>query len=46
MMIDDYIIARAAQRMKQLRGDPNYGVVYFEALQRQVRKLGGTDWAQ
>lgn len=46
VMIDDYIIARAAQRMKQLRSDPNFGVVYFEALKRQVQKKGGTDWAQ
>jgi hypothetical protein len=45
-MIDDYIVARAAQRMKQVRSDPSFGVVYFEALKRQVKKKGGTDWAQ
>jgi ribulose-5-phosphate 4-epimerase/fuculose-1-phosphate aldolase len=44
--IDDYIVARAAQRMKQLRSNPTYGVTYFEALKRQVKKKGGTDWEQ
>jgi ribulose-5-phosphate 4-epimerase/fuculose-1-phosphate aldolase len=46
VMIDDYIVARAAQRMKQVRSDPSFGVVYFEALKRQVKKKGATDWAQ
>ena len=44
--IDDYIVARAAQHMKQLRSNPTYGVTYFEALKRQVKKKGGTDWEQ
>ena len=44
--IDDYIVARAAQRMKQLRSNPTYGVTYFEALKRQVKTKGGTDWEQ
>jgi len=46
MPIDDYIIARAAQRMKQLRADPSYGVTYFEALKRQVKRKCGSDWEQ
>jgi ribulose-5-phosphate 4-epimerase/fuculose-1-phosphate aldolase len=46
VMIEDYIIQRAAQRMKQVRSDPNYGVMYFEALQRQIRKKGATEWCQ
>jgi ribulose-5-phosphate 4-epimerase/fuculose-1-phosphate aldolase len=46
VMIDDYIVQRAAQRMKQVRADPEYGVVYFESLQRQLRKKGVSEWAQ
>jgi ribulose-5-phosphate 4-epimerase/fuculose-1-phosphate aldolase len=46
VMIDDYIIARAAQRMKQVRSSPDYGVSYFHALQRQLRKKGATEWCQ
>jgi len=46
VMIDDYIIARAAQRMKQVRSAPEYGVTYFEALKRQLKKKGVSEWAQ
>ena len=46
VMIDEYIVQRAAQRMKQVRAEPTYGVTYFEALQRQLRKKGVTEWAQ
>ena len=46
MMIDDYIIARAAQRMKQVRSQPEFGVTYFEALKRQLKKKGVMEWAQ
>jgi ribulose-5-phosphate 4-epimerase/fuculose-1-phosphate aldolase len=46
IMIDEYIVQRAAQRMKQVRAEPTYGVTYFEALQRQLRKKGVTEWAQ
>ena len=46
VMIDEYIVQRAAQRMKQVRAEPNYGVTYFEALQRQLRKKGVMEWAQ
>ena len=45
VMIDDYIIARAAQRMKQVRSQPEYGVTYFEALKRQLKKKGVSEWA-
>ena len=45
-MIDDYIVARAAQRMKQVRSAPEFGVTYFEALKRQLKKKGATEWAQ
>jgi ribulose-5-phosphate 4-epimerase/fuculose-1-phosphate aldolase len=44
--IDDYIIQRAAQRMKQVRSDPQYGATYFEALKRQVEKKGAGNWAR
>jgi ribulose-5-phosphate 4-epimerase/fuculose-1-phosphate aldolase len=46
VMIDDYIVARAAQRMKQVRAEPAYGVTYFEALKRQLKKKGVSEWAQ
>ena len=46
VMIDEYIVQRAAQRMKQVRAEPTYGVPYFEALQRQLRKKGAMEWAQ
>jgi ribulose-5-phosphate 4-epimerase/fuculose-1-phosphate aldolase len=46
VMIDEYIVQRAAQRMKQVRAEPTYGVTYFESLQRQLRKKGVTEWAQ
>ena len=46
VMIDDYIVARAAQRMKQVRSQPEFGVTYFEALKRQLRKKGVTEWEQ
>jgi ribulose-5-phosphate 4-epimerase/fuculose-1-phosphate aldolase len=46
MMIDDYIVARAAQRMKQVRSAPEFGVTYFEALKRQLKKKGVSEWAQ
>ena len=50
VMIDDYIVKRFAQRMKELRASPDYGVAYFEALKRQVERqierTGGTDWRQ
>jgi len=46
VMIEDYIIARAAQRMKQVRSAPEYGVSYFNALKRTVEKKGGSDWRQ
>ena len=46
VMIDEYIVQRAAQRMKQVRAEPTYGVTYFEALQRQLRKKGVVEWAQ
>jgi ribulose-5-phosphate 4-epimerase/fuculose-1-phosphate aldolase len=46
VLIDEYIVQRAAQRMKQLRSSPDYGVIYFEALKRQVAKKGGSDWQQ
>lgn len=45
VMIDDYIIARAAQRMKQVRSQPDFGVTYFEALKRQLKKKGVSEWA-
>ena len=44
--IDDYIIQRGAQYMKQRRSAPEYGVSYFEALKRQLVKKGGGDWAR
>jgi len=46
VMIEDYIIARAAQRMKQVRSEPTYGEHYFVALQRQLEKKGVGDWRQ
>ena len=46
VMIDDYIIQRAAQRMKQVRSAPDYGVGYFDALKRQLVKKGAGDWAR
>lgn len=46
LMIDDYIIKRAAQRMKQVRSAPEYGVTYFEALKRQLEKKGKGGWMQ
>jgi ribulose-5-phosphate 4-epimerase/fuculose-1-phosphate aldolase len=46
VMIDDYIVARAAQRMKQVRSAPEFGVTYFEALKRQLKKKGVSDWTQ
>ena len=46
VMIDEYIVQRAAQRMKQVRAEPTYGVTYFESLQRQLRKKGVSEWAQ
>jgi ribulose-5-phosphate 4-epimerase/fuculose-1-phosphate aldolase len=46
VMIDDYIVQRAAQRMKQVRSEPQYGVSYFEALKRQLEKKGAGDWAR
>lgn len=46
VMIEEYIVQRAAQRMKQVRSDPNFGVNYFEALKRQVEKKGAGDWAR
>ncbi|MBS0223741.1 MAG: class II aldolase/adducin family protein [Proteobacteria bacterium] len=46
VIIDDYIVQRAAQRMKQVRSAPDYGVSYFEALKRQLAKKGAGDWAQ
>ncbi len=46
VMIDEYIVQRAAQRMKQVRSEPEYGVPYFESLQRQLRKKGVSEWAQ
>ena len=45
-MIEDYIIARAAQRMKQVRSEPTFGEHYFVALQRQLEKKGVSDWRQ
>jgi ribulose-5-phosphate 4-epimerase/fuculose-1-phosphate aldolase len=45
VFIDDYIVKRAAQRMKQVRAEPNYGVTYFEALKRQLKKKGVSEWA-
>src|SRR5690348_12940043 len=44
--IDDYIIQRGAQYMKQRRSAPEYGVSYFEALKRQLVKKGAGDWAR
>jgi ribulose-5-phosphate 4-epimerase/fuculose-1-phosphate aldolase len=46
VMIDDYIVQRAAQRMKHVRSEPQYGVSYFEALKRQLEKKGAGDWAR
>ena len=46
VMIDDYIVQRAAQRMKQVRSAPDYGVGYFDALKRQLVKKGAGDWAR
>ena len=46
VMIEDYIIARAAQRMKQVRSEPTFGQHYFTALQRQLEKKGVPDWRQ
>jgi ribulose-5-phosphate 4-epimerase/fuculose-1-phosphate aldolase len=46
VMIEDYIIARAAQRMKQVRAEPTHGQYYFTALQRQLEKKGVSDWRQ
>jgi ribulose-5-phosphate 4-epimerase/fuculose-1-phosphate aldolase len=46
VMIDEYIVQRAAQRMKQVRAEPTYGVTYFESLQRQLRKKGVNEWAR
>jgi ribulose-5-phosphate 4-epimerase/fuculose-1-phosphate aldolase len=46
VMIDDYIIQRAAQRMMQVRSAPDYGVGYFDALKRQLVKKGAGDWAR
>ena len=46
LMIDDYIVKRAAQRMKQVRSAPEYGVSYFEALKRQLEKKGKGGWMQ
>jgi ribulose-5-phosphate 4-epimerase/fuculose-1-phosphate aldolase len=46
VMIDDSIVKRAAQRMKQVRSDPQYGVSYFDALKRQLEKKGAGDWAR
>jgi ribulose-5-phosphate 4-epimerase/fuculose-1-phosphate aldolase len=46
IMIEEYIVQRAAQRMKQVRSDPQYGVTYFEALKRQLDKKGAGDYAR
>jgi ribulose-5-phosphate 4-epimerase/fuculose-1-phosphate aldolase len=46
VMIDDDIVQRAAQRMKQVRSAPDYGVGYFDALKRQLVKKGAGDWAR
>ena len=46
VMIDDDIVQRAAQRMKQVRSAPDYGVGYFDALKRQLVNKGAGDWAR
>ena len=44
ILIEDYIIARAAQRMKQVREMPEYGLKEWNALLRVIDKKGGSDY--
>ena len=38
--IDDYVIARAADRMKRIRGNQSYGLMEWNALVRTVERNG------
>ncbi len=40
VMIEEYVVERAAQRMKKVRAEPTFGQYYFTALQRQLREEG------
>jgi ribulose-5-phosphate 4-epimerase/fuculose-1-phosphate aldolase len=44
ILIEDYIVARAAQRMKQMRESPEYGVKEWNALLRVIEKKTGGDY--
>jgi ribulose-5-phosphate 4-epimerase/fuculose-1-phosphate aldolase len=46
VMIEDYIIARAAQRMKQVRESPEYGVKEWNALLRVIDRKDGIPYRQ
>jgi hypothetical protein len=38
--ISDFVIGKAAERMKKLRADPEYGVLAWEGLVRTVERKG------
>ena len=40
VMIDDYVVGKAAQRMKAIRDTPDYGVMEWEGLVRTVDRRG------
>lgn len=40
VMMDDVVIARAAQRMKAIRDTPNYGLLEWDGLVRTVERRG------
>jgi ribulose-5-phosphate 4-epimerase/fuculose-1-phosphate aldolase len=46
VMIQDRIVKGAARRMEKIRTAADYGVVYFEALKRQLVRKGVSDWSR
>jgi hypothetical protein len=40
VMIDDHVVAAAAERMKSVRDNEAYGLLEWEALVRTVEKNG------
>jgi len=40
VMVDDYVVGKAAQRMKAIRNTPDYGVMEWEGLVRTVDRRG------
>lgn len=46
VMIEDYIVARAAQRMKQVREAPEYGLKEWNALLRVIDRKDGSTYRE